>query len=384
MTGETGPRQRRLCLVVDIEAYSGKPYPVQQRAQTALARALDHACERAGVGRASCDLQDRGDGQLLLLPTDVDEERAVPGLVLGLRDALFTLNASAAVGEGIRLRVALTQGSVQRAPLGYVAWSVELGCRLLDSASLRRELAKARRSDMALIVSADLYADIFATGTGGIPAAEFRRVRIDIPKKRFTADAWISAPAHGVAVPLGAPEKPSSGRRFGGGRVSRLVGEVLLVGGALVAADVLLGEGPLGGVLMGDAPDDTWAGGDVPVADTVTEPPVHHDAVTHPPVHHDPVTDWPAHDDAGVAHLGPGERPIEEEHHQEHHLPDQGDLPMSYADDTGQTWDDGRLAEDDVIEAADHTGYTSVSDYIAGDDGYEPDPVSGGDHDSAW
>ncbi|MFJ8013887.1 hypothetical protein [Streptomyces sp. NPDC096339] len=37
------------------------------------------------------------------------------------------------------------------------------------------------------------------------------------------------------------------------------------------------------------------------------------------------------------------------------------------------TWDDGRLTEDDVIEAADGTGYTSVSSYTAGEDGHEPD-----------
>lgn len=44
------------------------------------------------------------------------------------------------------------------------------------------------------------------------------------------------------------------------------------------------------------------------------------------------------------------------------------------------TWDDGHLTEDDVIEAADHTGYTSPSDYYEGVGGYEPDdPHSGYD-----
>ena len=38
------------------------------------------------------------------------------------------------------------------------------------------------------------------------------------------------------------------------------------------------------------------------------------------------------------------------------------------------TWDEGNLTEDDVIEAADHTGYTSPSDYYSGTDGHEPDP----------
>ncbi|MFH9074395.1 hypothetical protein [Streptomyces alboflavus] len=38
-----------------------------------------------------------------------------------------------------------------------------------------------------------------------------------------------------------------------------------------------------------------------------------------------------------------------------------------------QTWDEGLLTEGDVIEAADGTGYTSVSQYVAGVDGHTPD-----------
>ncbi|WP_405654826.1 hypothetical protein [Streptomyces sp. RK9] len=38
-----------------------------------------------------------------------------------------------------------------------------------------------------------------------------------------------------------------------------------------------------------------------------------------------------------------------------------------------QTWDEGLLTEDDVIEAADGTGYASVSQYVAGVDGHAPD-----------
>jgi hypothetical protein len=42
-------------------------------------------------------------------------------------------------------------------------------------------------------------------------------------------------------------------------------------------------------------------------------------------------------------------------------------------DDPVPTWDEGELDEDDVIEAADHTGYTSVSDFVDGVDGHKPD-----------
>jgi hypothetical protein len=44
-----------------------------------------------------------------------------------------------------------------------------------------------------------------------------------------------------------------------------------------------------------------------------------------------------------------------------------------YDDDDEDTWDDGHYTEDDVIESADHTGYTSVSDFVHGTNGMEPD-----------
>jgi hypothetical protein len=37
------------------------------------------------------------------------------------------------------------------------------------------------------------------------------------------------------------------------------------------------------------------------------------------------------------------------------------------------TWGDGQYTEDDVIEAADHTGYLSMDDYIHDNNGLEPD-----------
>ncbi|GAB3851322.1 hypothetical protein ACFPIJ_52950 [Dactylosporangium cerinum] len=47
---------------------------------------------------------------------------------------------------------------------------------------------------------------------------------------------------------------------------------------------------------------------------------------------------------------------------------------MSYDEDEDEkTWNDGAYTADDVIESADHTGYTSVSDYVSGEDGLTPD-----------
>ncbi|MFD5624559.1 hypothetical protein [Streptomyces yangpuensis] len=332
-TGAQGGRQRRLCLIVDVEKYSGRSHRAQMRVQDGVAQALDYACERGGVRRQGCALQDRGDGQLLLLPAGVDEAKAVPGLVRGLRDMLPVLNARAADDEQIRLRAALAQGSVERAPLGFVAWSVELASRLLDSAELRTALAESADSDMALIVSADLYSDTFATGAGGLTGSAFRPVRVDIPEKRFSSDAWISVLPRGRTAPLGVTVPPPGSLPARRGRGVRAGGAALGMSGAYV-------------LLRAQHEAD-------PDGHDPHEPHDQHDP-------HDPHGTHETH----VDRIGEELADMDHDGHE-------GD----------QTWDDGHLTENEVIEAADGTGYTSVSDYVHGENGHEPDPHPAADWD---
>src|SRR5262245_24233209 len=130
MTQRVPPAIRRLCLVVDIESYSSLDHQAQHRAQARLAKVLTTAVRRAGVryallGRGAIR-QNRGDGQLVLLPAGIDEARAISGLVRGLADAMLGINAEQ---PRLRLRVALAQGVVQAAATGYVGKSIVDACR---------------------------------------------------------------------------------------------------------------------------------------------------------------------------------------------------------------------------------------------------------------
>ncbi|MFB8236951.1 hypothetical protein ACFC58_10420 [Kitasatospora purpeofusca] len=236
MSGALAPRLRRVVLVVDIEAYSGRPYWVQQAVQERLDRALDHACGRAGVDRSRCEAQDRGDGQLLLLPPDVDEAKALPGLVLGLRDALHTLNRAPGTAGRLRIRAALAQGGVQRAALGYVARAVETACRLLDCEHARSALKDTPDTDLALVVTDDLFADAFTAGAGGLPVDEFTSITVAVPAKRFKTKAWLGTPRHGALVALAPPAAPGTPRRDRRSALLRGLGDV--------AAGIALGATP--------------------------------------------------------------------------------------------------------------------------------------------
>ncbi len=324
MSGALAPRLRRVCLVVDIEAYGGRPYRVQQTVQERLDRALDHACDRAGVDRARCEAQDRGDGQLLLLPPGVDEAKALPGLVLGLRDALHTLNRAPGTAGRLRIRAALAQGGVQRAALGFVARSVETACRLLDCPQARAALKGTPDTDLALVVADDLFTDAFAAGAGGLPVKDFTPITVALPEKRFRAEAWIGTPRGGTLVTLAPPPAPGAGRRTGP-VLLRGLGDAL-AGAALGAAplprhhddppqhpdgDPDHHHGPHGGGHHDGQHDDPWH----PHDGTAGDPHQHEDDRHHDPAgpavdgshpHHDdtPYDDTDGHHDGHHGHDG--------------------------------------------------------------------------------
>ncbi|MGH3992582.1 MAG: hypothetical protein ACRDSN_08965, partial [Pseudonocardiaceae bacterium] len=66
------PAVRRLCLVIDVEGYSAHDNLVQLTMQDRLDAVLRAGLAGAGVARRRTERQDRGDGQLIVLPAGVD------------------------------------------------------------------------------------------------------------------------------------------------------------------------------------------------------------------------------------------------------------------------------------------------------------------------
>jgi len=186
--------RRRLCLAVDLRKYSQHSYSEQANAQQRLVQVLAHALSRARVPRVMIQRQPQGDGQLVIMPSGTDDVRSVPALILGLRDGLFRTNCVPGQFGRLRMRAALCQGSVSRAPNGYVGDCVVLASRLMDSEQVREALENKTESDLALAVPPDLYHDVIMQEAYGLPSGEFETMKLTKKEKEFTATAWLYVP----------------------------------------------------------------------------------------------------------------------------------------------------------------------------------------------
>jgi hypothetical protein len=182
-------------MAVDIESYSSRTMPEQVDLQNRLLWTAVQACHLAGIKPARCDRQDSGDGEILILPPGIDEQKVLPGFVAGLLGALVRVNEAPGAGGRMRLRVSLGQGAIQKGATGYPSRVVIVVARLLDCAELRQALKDNQSADAAVIVTSDLYQDVFVQGYGGLPPGDFREVHVNIPAKKFSDIGWIQVPA---------------------------------------------------------------------------------------------------------------------------------------------------------------------------------------------
>ncbi len=177
----------RLCMAADVAGYSTHDNPATERIQRCLVRLLADARRRAGIDEAAVTPQAQGDGQFTVLPTAIDESTVIPGLLHGLADGLRGAD------ERIRLRVALHRGLVKPADNGWVGTASIAVHRILDSPPLRAALRDHEAAGFVLGVPDVLYQDVIRH-LDDPPADSFRQVRIDLPAKRFTENAWLYVP----------------------------------------------------------------------------------------------------------------------------------------------------------------------------------------------
>ncbi|MFL1379110.1 hypothetical protein [Nocardiopsis protaetiae] len=228
------PGERRVCLMADIESYSTRRNTEQLSLQKRLRSVVEEAVTAAEVPLRRVDVQEQGDGLLVLLPQKLDEPLAVSRLYTALGGAVGRGNLRVMSSLRMRLRVAIGQGITHRGATGWTGDGVLEVCRLCDSGPLRAALTGNPGSDVGVILPHHLYRDLVEQGDyPGLDPEGFTRVPVKLRPERLSGDAWIGLPE---TAPVAPPDRPGRGRRIRGLGASLTDGMVRGAGAAAGAA----------------------------------------------------------------------------------------------------------------------------------------------------
>lgn len=195
-------------LVVDIEKFGRRANPVQLWLRERLYALVETAFEEAGIDhRTGPRPTDRGDGFFWLLPGSVDKVDLTGRFVALLHDRLREHARTSSEEAAMRLRVALHDGDVARDGRGWAGEELNSACRLADIQPLRDALGEARRSCLALAVSADWYRRVVRHDYPEVERQSFRRVPFDA-KEIQGESAWVRVP--GYDFPPGLTRYPDA------------------------------------------------------------------------------------------------------------------------------------------------------------------------------
>ena len=190
---EFAPGIRRVCVAFDLERDSGRSTMEVRRLRLQLATTIAESCSMAGLDRMLLNHQAMDEVEILLLPAGIDEPQAVTSLVNGFFQALRRINGQFRGGARVRLKVAVHEGITVLAAGGFVGRVVTKTCRMLAAPPLRDALARCPRSDLAVLISDQVFEDI-ESFDHGLPLDEFEQVQIDDPSLRFRGGALIFVP----------------------------------------------------------------------------------------------------------------------------------------------------------------------------------------------
>ena len=180
----------RLCIAADVVGYSRHLLHVAEKTQRRLVDVLRATRRYAELDEATIDLQPQGDGQFAVLPPGIDELRAIPRLIRGLRTSLREMNLDLAETARLRLRVALHRGAVKPAANGWVGASAIAVHRILDSPPVRAAM-RDPTADFVVAVPDFLFRDVISQCFDFPKPDDFRDVMVEIPEKGFVERAWI-------------------------------------------------------------------------------------------------------------------------------------------------------------------------------------------------
>jgi hypothetical protein len=199
-----GPVYRSI-VAVDLEGSTTRTNPVKGELRRIMYDLLDRALDTVPITANQLEpLTDRGDGVLLLIRPDDDVPKTVLlDRLIPLLAALLTEHNAAVMRPAlrIRLRAVVHAGEVHSDSRGFYGEAIDVAIRLLDSASLKRELRQVL-SPLVLVVSGEIHSGIVAHGY--LDSDCYRPlVRIRVANKQHRG--WVHIPELGKPPALRIP-----------------------------------------------------------------------------------------------------------------------------------------------------------------------------------
>jgi class 3 adenylate cyclase len=199
----------RTIVVLDVERF-GDPRRTdrhQLAVREGLYRSVGEAFQRAELPWTPDAHEDRGDGILILLPSEVAKSLLVELLPSALVATLTAHNRTHPDEERIRLRMSLHAGEVPYDPHGVTGDAVNWAFRLSDAKLLKAALASSS-GVLAIIASSWFFDQVIRNAAVDVPAAYWR---VLVRAKDRTQHGWICLPD--APKPAAAVAPPYKGLR---------------------------------------------------------------------------------------------------------------------------------------------------------------------------
>jgi hypothetical protein len=193
---------RRGMISTDIERWATRSALDQHEAQRAYEWAISRAAADAGLDRADWLRQPTGDGEFVILPEGVHEPRVIAVMLPVLATWLRGYNRSRVADCRVRLRVAVHHGLVHLDGVtGAAGPATVVVARLLNSRPVRDVLRQRPDTNLAAIISREVFEDVVVNRYHGLRPELFQHVQVQDRVKGFAAEAWIYAPEEDVTRP---------------------------------------------------------------------------------------------------------------------------------------------------------------------------------------
>ncbi|WP_194906776.1 hypothetical protein [Catenulispora rubra] len=167
--------------------------------RAALYDTLRDAFEDSGIPWRQTVREDRGDGVLIFVSAEVSKVLLLGPMPARLAELLERGNTGRTTRQRFRLRVAVHAGEVHHDAHGYAGYDVNLAFRLVDARPLREAMEHSAAA-VGLVVSEGVHDGVLRHGYGGLDAAAFEQVRVQV--KSADVPGWIQLFASGAVLPV--------------------------------------------------------------------------------------------------------------------------------------------------------------------------------------